>query len=269
MNRYKSREKSRLSRMKSIPPEVDNIFQLVYNEKINELSNYILSSKNQIWNIKRGDNITILHSACVLDNYKVVQTIIEKTRIRLKLTNEFIISEEEKSNNENIFKNFINSQTETEQLTPLHYASFRGNLQIIRLLIENSADINALSINGLNMLHKAAQGNKPSIIVYYNKKYNMDLNSTDKDSLNALHLATISGMDSSVVYLLSLGIDPNLQDVNGNTALHYAVKYNHVRIIKKLLQYGAKRNIVDKIHNKTPVMLADDNPEIMEIFRVK
>lgn len=269
MNRYKSREKSRLSRMKSIPPEVDNIFQLVYNEKINELSNYVLNSKNQIWNIKRGDNITILHSACVLDNYKVVQTIIEKTKIRLKLTNEFIISEEEKSNNENIFKNFINSQTETEKLTPLHYASFRGNLQIIKLLIENSADINALSINGLNMLHKAAQGNKPSIIVYYNKKYNMDLNSTDKDSLNALHLATISGMDSSVVYLLSLGIDPNLQDVNGNTALHYAVKYNHIRIIKKLLQYGAKKNILDKIHKKTPVMLADDNPEIMEIFRVK
>ena len=269
MNRYKSREKSRLSRMKSIPPEVDNIFQLVYNEKINDLSNYVLNSKNQIWNIKRGDNITILHSACVLDNYKVVQTIIEKTKIRLKLTNEFIISEEEKSNNENIFKNFINSQTETEKLTPLHYASFRGNLQIIKLLIENSADINALSINGLNMLHKAAQGNKPSIIVYYNKKYNMDLNSTDKDSLNALHLATISGMDSSVVYLLSLGIDPNLQDVNGNTALHYAVKYNHIRIIKKLLQYGAKKNILDKIHKKTPVMLADDNPEIMEIFRVK
>ena len=151
----------------------------------------------------------------------------------------------------------------------MHYASFRGNLKIIKLLIENSADINALSINGLNMLHKAAQGNKPSIIVYYNKKYNMDLNSTDKDNLNALHLATISGMDSSVVYLLSLGIDPNLQDVNGNTALHYAVKYNHIRIIKKLLQYGAKKNIVDKIHKKTPVMLADDNPEIKEIFRVK
>ena len=269
MKRSLSGKLSRLSRSKSIPPEIEKIFKFIYDEKINELSSFILSEKNEIWNIKRGDNITLLHSACVIDKFKIVQIIIEQTKKRLKLTNDSSLSGEEKTNNEKIFKDFINCQTETEHLTPLHYSSFRGNLKIIKLLIENGADINALTINGLNMLHKAAQGNKPSIIIYYYKKYNMDLNSTDKDNLNALHLATISGMDSSVIYLLSLGIDPNLQDVNGNTALHYAVKYNRTRIIKKLLQYGAKKNIIDKIHKKTPVMLAEDNYEIMEIFRIK
>ena len=269
MKKYKSRELSRLTRKKSIPPEIENIFQMIYQEKIKELSSYILDEKNEIWNIKRGDNITMLHSACVFDNFKIVKTIIEQTKKRLNLTPESSLSNEEKLENEKIFKNFINSQTETEHLTPLHYASFRGNMKIIKLLISNFADIKALTTNGLNMLHKAAQGNKPSAIIYYNKKYNIDLYSTDNDNLNALHLATISGMDDSVELLLSLGIDPNIQDINGNTALHYAVKYNHIRIIKKLLQNGAKRNIIEKIHKKTPVMMAENNPEILEIFRIK
>ena len=269
LKRLKSRELSRLSRAKSIPQEIEKIFQLIYDEKIEELSSYILNDKNEIWNIKRGDNITILHSACVAENFDIVKTIIEQTKKRLNLTQESSLSPEEKLENEKIFKNFINSVTETEHLTPLHYASFRGNIKIIDLLISNGADVKALSINGLNMLHKAAQGNKPSAIIYFNKKYNIDLNSTDNDQLNALHLATISGMDTSVIFLLSLGIDPNLQDINGNTALHYAVKYNQIRIIKKLLQNGARKNIIDKIHKKTPVMMAEGNPEIIEIFRIK
>ena len=229
LRRLKSRELSRLSRAKSIPQEIEKIFQLIYQEKTEELSSFILNGENEIWNIKRGDNITILHSACVADNYNMVKIIIEQTKKRLNINQESSLSPEEKSKNEKIFKNFINSQTETEHLTPLHYASYRGNIKMIELLISNHADVNALSINGLNMLHKAAQGNKPSAIIYFHKKYNIDLNSTDNDQLNALHLASISGMDNSVIFLLSLGLDPNIQDVNGNTALHYAVKYNHTR----------------------------------------
>jgi palmitoyltransferase len=269
MRGYRSRELSRLSRAQTVPPEIEKIFQLIYQEKIKELSSYILNEQNEIWNIKRGDNVTILHSACVFDNYKIVKIIVELTKKRLKLTPEFSLSNEEKEKNEKIFKNFINSKTQTEYLTPLHYASFRGNLKVMKLLISNHADINALSLNGLNMLHKAAQGNKPSAIIFYNKKYNIDLNSSDNDNLNALHLATIAGMDSSVIYLLSLGMDPNAKDINGNTPLHYAVKYNQIRIIKKLLQNGAKKNIINKTQKKTPVMMAEDKPEILEIFRKK
>ena len=269
LRRLKSRELSRLSRAKSIPQEIEKIFQLIYQEKTEELSSFILNGENEIWNIKRGDNITILHSACVADNYNMVKIIIEQTKKRLNINQESSLSPEEKSKNEKIFKNFINSQTETEHLTPLHYASYRGNIKMIELLISNHADVNALSINGLNMLHKAAQGNKPSAIIYFHKKYNIDLNSTDNDQLNALHLASISGMDNSVIFLLSLGLDPNIQDVNGNTALHYAVKYNHTRIIKKLLQNGARINMIDKIHKQTPVMMAEGKPEIIEIFRIK
>ena len=268
MLKTNSRRISYLSRQKYVPPEIDNIFQLVIHEKYKDLSNYILDKKNEIWKIKKGDDITVLHSACVLDNFKLVKLIIESTKKRLNLNSENSLSKENKEVNEKIFKEFINAKTETEHLTPLHYAAFRGNIKTIDLLVQNFANVQALSYNGLNMLHKGAQGNSPNSIIYFNKKHKIDIASTNNEGLNALHYAAISGMDNSVIYLLNMGLDPNIQDIHGNTALHYAVKYNQIRIIKKLIQNGANKNILNK--NKiSPAILARENPELSEIFTKK
>ena len=85
MLKTNSRRLSYLSRQKYVPPEIDNVFQLVLHEKYKELAKYILDEKNEIWKIKKGDDINILHSACVLDNFKLVKLIIELTKKRLKL----------------------------------------------------------------------------------------------------------------------------------------------------------------------------------------
>ena len=267
----KRRNQNRMERTSSISPIVENVFSYISQEKIEELTAYILDENNQIWNLKRGEDLTVLHNACAIEKLKVVETIIEQTKKRLKIDkdNKDSLSEEEKTQNEEIFKNFINAKTQIDNQTALHYASFRGNIKIINLLIENYADINALTSNGYNMLHKAAQGNKPSAIVYFNKKYNISLESTDENLMNALHLAAFNGMDNSVIYLLSLGINPNLKDKFGYTALHYAVKKSHIRIIKKLLQKGADKDIEEYKTKKTPVMMAKNKPEILEIFRKK
>ena len=173
------RQLSHFSRQKPCSPEIQNLFDLVNQEKIQELTSFILNEQNEVWNMKKGDDITILHNACVNDKFNLVKLIIDNTKKRLHLTPDSTLSSEEKSANEKIFKDFINAKTETEYLTALHYASFRGNIKIIKLLIENNAEVAAISYNGLNMLHKAAQGNQPSAIVYFNKKYNINLESSD------------------------------------------------------------------------------------------
>ena len=250
-------------------PEIEKIFNMVSEEKTEELTDYILNEENEIWNVKRGEDLTILHNVCAIDKTKMAEIIILQTKKRLHLTDDSTLLEEEKSENIEIFKNFINARTQGDNQTALHYASFRGNIKIIKLLIENYADVNAVTSNGYNMLHKAAQGNKPSAIVYFHKKYNMDLEATCENKMNALHLSATIGMDNSVIFLLSLGLNPNIQDKFGYTALHYAVKKSHIRIIKKLLQKGADRNIIEKRHKKTPVMMGKNKPEIAEIFKKK
>ena len=265
----KSNTFKRKQRLNSVQSEYNEIFDSLSSKDTEKISQFILNKDINAWEVKKSENLTILHNACAIDNTNIIITIIEKMKIRLGLDKEDDLSPEEKSKNEEIFKDFINAKTDGDCQTALHYASFRGNIKIIKLLISNHAEINVRTKNGYNMIHKAAMGNKPSAIIYFNKKHNMSLEETDENQMNALHLAVRSCMENSVIYLLSLGLNPNLTDKEGYTALHYAVKKGQSRIIKKLLQRGADRNITDIKFNKTPVMLAKNTPEIQEIFRKK
>ena len=263
---------SRKQRFEAEDSEYSEIFDAISSNNIQKLNEFILNQKIKIWEVKKSDNLTILHNACAMDKTNTVINIIHKMKIRLGLDNNNDnndnISTEEKSKNEKIFKNFINAKTDGDNQTALHYASFRGNIELIKLLISNYAEINALTNTGYNMIHKAAMGNKPSAIVYFNKKYNMNLEDTDENKMNALHLAVRNNMENSVIFLLSLGLDPNIRDKDGCTALHYAVRKGQARIIKKLLQRGADKNLTD-YKGKTPVTIAKNKDEIKEIFRKK
>ena len=260
---------SRRQRLSLNPGANNEIQELITSNGIEKIANFILDKKNKIWELKLAENLTILHNACASDKTDLIIAIIEKTKIRLGLDDKSIISPEEKAQNEKIFEDFINARTDGDNQTALHLASFRGNIKVIKLLIENHADINAVTNSGYNMIHKAAMGNKPSAIIFFNKKYNMDLEATDENKMTALHLATRNCMENSVIYLLNLGINVNLRDKDGNTALHYAVRKEQIRIIKKLIQRGADINIPDNRKKKTPLNLAQNKPEIMEIFRKK
>jgi ankyrin repeat protein len=141
----KNEEEIKLNKTLSYTPEIENIFQMIYQEKIEELSKFILNEKNEVWDIKRSDDLTLLHSACIFDKKNIVETIVNDTKKRLNLLSSDTLPLEEKTKNEKKFKDFINARTEKDSLTALHYASFRGNIKIIKLLIENKAEINAVS----------------------------------------------------------------------------------------------------------------------------
>ena len=54
---------------------------------------------------------------------------------------------------------WINTPARTDQgFYPLHFASFHGNIPLIKLLMRNKADCRAQTVEGINMLHVAAQG---------------------------------------------------------------------------------------------------------------
>lgn len=54
-------------------------------------------------------------------------------------------------------KSWLNlNSLEADSFTALHFATFRGHLPMIKLLIANGADIHAVNRKGINMLHVAA-----------------------------------------------------------------------------------------------------------------
>ncbi|EAR94876.1 DHHC zinc finger protein (macronuclear) [Tetrahymena thermophila SB210] len=156
-----------------------------------------------------------------------------------------------------IIKKWINFQNE-DGFTALHYASFKGDVEITRYLISQGSNALLVNKNGLNVLHIAAQGDQPISICYFDS-LGVDLNLTDHKGGTALHWACYLGSENAVNYLVSKMKDKlNNADGEGLTPLHLAVISGNARVVRKLLQRGANRNALDN-NQKTPAQLADEN----------
>jgi ankyrin repeat protein len=97
---------------------------------------------------------------------------------------------------------FINSKTTQEGFTSLHFCSFKGNVDMIKLLIENGADKFSVNTFGINMLHTAAQGDQP-ISLYYFSRLGLDLRSRDHRGSTPLHWACYSKSEVALIFILS------------------------------------------------------------------
>ena len=87
--------------------------------------------------------MTLLHHA-------VLKGINGKTQLLIDFVNK------DPNLDHDIFMWWINSKTDGEGWTALHYAAFYGNLDAIYTLIDHKANVFELNNNGLNMLHVAA-----------------------------------------------------------------------------------------------------------------
>ena len=90
-----------------------------------------------------------------------------------------------------IIREWVNLKTDEDGFTALHFASFRGNLKVISMLIENGADIAQVNNHGLSMLHVAAQGDQ-AIALYYFKESGLKVDLTDHRRSTPLHWACYS-----------------------------------------------------------------------------
>jgi palmitoyltransferase len=132
----------------------------------------------------------------------------------------------------NEIKMWVNKQSE-QGYTALHYAVYKGNIKIVKILIEYGANIDITNKRGLNVFHMSAHGNQVSSLVYLKDTFNFDLHSTDYMGSTALHWACYIGSENAVVFLLSWNAGLNTQDKEGYTALHLAVISGNTFLIEK------------------------------------
>ena len=121
-----------------------------------------------------------------------------------------------------ILKKWVNAKSDNGY-TALHFASYRGNYDMISSLIDEGAEVEAINNEGLNVLHLASQNNQPLSLVLFKEKYSMNLLSVDDVGSTPLHWAAYTGSKEALVYLLSWNVNVNAQDKQGLTPLHLAV----------------------------------------------
>lgn len=104
---------------------------------------------------------------------------------------------------------WIEAKTTKDQFTALHLASYRGNMDAIRILMKLGADKNAENYFGLNMIHVAAQGDQAASLFYF-KTCGVDINKKDKRGSTPLHWACYSQSEIALTYLLAWNPELNV-----------------------------------------------------------
>jgi ankyrin repeat protein len=132
--------------------------------------------------------------------------------------------------------------------TPLIWAAYNGHKEVIRVLLSNDADIEALSRNGeMTALLMAAYNGHNDIVEYLlSKGASADKTNVRGDS--ALSLASFRGHLKVVQSLLGRRANVELRTrTNSFTALHFAAYKGHLTIVKRLVAAHADVDVVESV----------------------
>jgi len=105
----------------------------------------------------------------------------------------------------------------------LHDAAYDGDLARVEALVNQGVDVNQKNADGAYPLNYAAAGNQLEILRYLIAQ-GANVSAQDDEGETALHCATRygGGQEDTVSLLLNAGIDKELINVEGKTALDYA-----------------------------------------------
>jgi ankyrin repeat protein len=134
----------------------------------------------------------------------------------------------------------------------LHIAVSEGNSEIARILIDHSADVEAISeLQGSRALHLAAQFGNAAMLALLLES-GADFEARDGLQSTPLGLAASAGHAEAVRQLLDRGANVHAKDGQyGGTPLHEAAHQGRLAVVKLLLEHGADVNATNN-SGRTP-----------------
>jgi ankyrin repeat protein len=122
---------------------------------------------------------------------------------------------------------------------PLRISASRGQREIFHLLLEYGAEVSCVNLG------VAATGGN-IVIMQFCLENGGDVNERDENNGCALQTAAFMGHTEAVRFLLDHGADPNIQGGQSGNALQAAVRADSVGIVNMLLDAGAE-DVEDRI----------------------
>jgi ankyrin repeat protein len=163
----------------------------------------------------------------------------------------------------------INAKTKSfdsvlSAMTPLAWALFTSDTDVVKLLIQKGADPNEKSWYGITPLEWAMTGKGVEDQKIVGMLISAGAKVNGRES-RAMYAAISHDKISMVEYLLDKGADVNSMDSTGSRPLEDAVSYGRLDIAKLLISRGADVNAKGKL-DRTPLhnALINGNLEIIE-----
>ncbi|MBO9999489.1 MAG: ankyrin repeat domain-containing protein [Cyanobacteria bacterium SID2] len=165
----------------------------------------------------------------------------------------------------------VNRSDSEDDITPLMYAATIGDLEIVKLLVEACADVNAKSAYGNSALFDAAFSENQKVFKYLEPLTNIQIQLAVKryiktgktypprayEMVNTLTEQALHGNLEAVAFILSKGINVNALDSKGETALLKAIQSKKDDVVHFLLKAGADPNIKEQCERgRTPLIVA-------------
>ncbi|MGJ8591669.1 MAG: ankyrin repeat domain-containing protein [Aquaticitalea sp.] len=129
--------------------------------------------------------------------------------------------------------------------TYIFWAAYKGNLEIMQLLLDNGAKTDITDDKGSTIMNFAAGSGQKNTKVYdllIKKGANLQKDLTPSGA-NALLLAAPHDTDFALInYFTSKGLDLQSVDAKGNGVFNYVAKTGNIELMKQLLEKGVKGN---------------------------
>ena len=135
---------------------------------------------------------------------------------------------------------------------------------IKEVLSSNNFDINSEDFRGVTALHYVAELDDLELVKLFSKQPKSRINVKTLDMmLTPLMIAAGNGNLNVMKFLLSKGADISAQNATGHTSLMLAAQGHHISCVNALIEQENCNPLAQNIIGKNALMLAIDNPEIV------
>jgi hypothetical protein len=196
------------------------------DDEYDEFGDYI---ENKTYNVqqKAEDFLETLRSACISNNVPEIIRALESGNININ--------------------SYLNNNW-----TPLMQAAFYGSFDAINYLLKNGADplLEYDCHNVVMCVCNCSVSDEITLLNCLKLLSNFDkinINAIDRSGMTALMYACSHGSLKLIEYLIDHGANIEIKDYqNGETALFFAVRSNHIDTAKFILSRGAQKDATDK-----------------------